>query len=148
MTFILRELDRLLERAGVPHSRLRGVGVAIPGLGDAYLRSAGRSAKEELAARSGVPVFVEHDVNAMALGELWFGAAKGEQHVLCINIGWGLGLGLILNGRLDHGRDGFAGEFGHIEAVPGGELCHCGKRGCLETVASGMAIGREARKAT
>jgi N-acetylglucosamine repressor len=151
-TFILRELDRLLERGSVPRSRLRGLGVALPGMigraGSGEIsksRGAGIGRLSEVRERSGVPLHVEHDVNAMALGEHWFGAAKGERHALCINIGWGLGLALILDGRLYYGRDGYSGEFGHIEAVPGGELCHCGKQGCLETVASGMAIGQVAR---
>jgi predicted NBD/HSP70 family sugar kinase len=151
--FILRELERLLERGSAPRSLLRGIGVALPGM-------IGRTGAEavpgvhptrfgrlaEVREQIGVPLHVEHDVNAMALGELWFGAAKGERHALCINIGWGLGLALILDGRLYYGRDGYSGEFGHIEAVPGGELCHCGKQGCLETVASGMAIGHEAQR--
>jgi N-acetylglucosamine repressor len=151
--FVLRELDRLLERGGVPRSRLRGLGVALPGMiGRAATgeipkaRGAGVGRLAEVRERVGVPLYVEHDVNAMALGELWFGAAKGERDALCINIGWGLGLALILDGRLYYGRDGYSGEFGHIEAVPGGEPCHCGRQGCLETVASGMAIGQEARK--
>ena len=92
------------------------------------------------------PVHIEHDAQAMALGEKWFGAARKTSHALCLNIGWGLGLGIILEGRLLYGRDGYAGEFGHIEAVPDGKLCYCGRRGCLETVASGRAIAEMARE--
>jgi predicted NBD/HSP70 family sugar kinase len=155
-TFILRELERLLERGSAPRSRLRGLGVALPGMvgkagerevpGGSTPPRGGGARLADVREQVGVPLFVEHDVIAMALGEFWFGAAKGERHALCINIGWGLGLALILDGRLFYGRDGYAGELGHIEAVPGGDLCHCGKQGCLETVASGMAIGHEARK--
>jgi predicted NBD/HSP70 family sugar kinase len=82
----------------------------------------------------------------MALGELWFGAARRKSNALCLNIGWGLGLGVILDGRIVYGRDGFAGEFGHIEVSPAGRACFCGHTGCLETVASGRAISAIARE--
>ncbi len=82
----------------------------------------------------------------MALGELWFGLAKNRRDVLCINFGWGLGLGIIINGKLYYGHNDYAGEFGHLQIVPEGNLCYCGKRGCLETYASGKAIARNARE--
>jgi predicted NBD/HSP70 family sugar kinase len=81
----------------------------------------------------------------MALGEMEFGQAKNLNDVACINLGWGIGLGLILNGNIYYGKSGFSGEFGHITISEEGALCSCGKRGCLETVASGRAIGEIAR---
>jgi predicted NBD/HSP70 family sugar kinase len=85
-------------------------------------------------------------VQAMALGELWFGGAKNEKNVLCINFGWGLGVGIILDGKVYYGEDGYAGELGHIQIVPDGELCYCGKKGCLETVSSSRAITKIAQQ--
>jgi predicted NBD/HSP70 family sugar kinase len=70
----------------------------------------------------------------------------GKQNVLCLNIGSGIGLGMILNGRLYHGNSGFSGEFGHIQVDPDGQLCYCGKIGCLETLASGTTMIKTARK--
>jgi len=69
-----------------------------------------------------------------------------KQNVLVINLDWGLGMGIIVNGKLYKGRDGFAGEFGHIPMIDNGILCKCGKQGCLETIASGTAIAHAARE--
>ncbi len=82
----------------------------------------------------------------MAIGELWMGKAKGYQNVLCLNVGWGVALGIIIDGKIYYGKDGFSGEFGHLQVVPDGELCYCGKRGCLETVSSAKAITRIAKE--
>ena len=145
------EVRKVLKKAGVSNDRLRGIGISIPGIvrgregiSETYLNF-GRPLQAILEEEFRKTVHVEHDAKAMALGERWFGAARGVSNALCLNIGWGLGMGIILDGRLYYGRDGYAGEFGHILAVPNGPLCYCGKRGCLETVASGMAIARTAR---
>lgn len=93
-----------------------------------------------------IPSFIEHDTKAIALGESWFGLAKNKSNVLCLNVGSGIGLGMILNGELYQGVSGFSGEFGHIQMEPDGELCDCGKIGCLETVASGSALVSKAKQ--
>ena len=103
-------------------------------------------AREILSQRFKKPVHIEHDLEAMAFGERWFGAAKEVDNALCVNFGWGLGLGIIIDGEVYYGENGYAGEFGHIQVVKNGELCYCGKKGCLETVASGSAITRIARE--
>ncbi len=146
------EVDKVLKHEGVSRKRLRGIGISIPGIvrgregiSETYLNF-GKPLRGVLEERFRKPVHIEHDAKAMALGERWFGLARGVSNALCLNIGWGLGMGIILDGRIFYGRDGYAGEFGHIEAVPDGLLCYCGKRGCLETVASGMAIARIARE--
>jgi glucokinase len=92
-------------------------------------------------------VVIDNDANAAALGEALFGAGRGERNVLYVNIGTGIGAGVILNGSLYHGNNGVAGEIGHVTVQPGGPPCGCGKRGCLEALASGPSLGRRARDA-
>jgi glucokinase-like ROK family protein len=151
--WIRTEVNGIVAENSLRMDRLLGVGVSIPGIvrgregiGETYLHFGGRPVREILHGMLDKPVHVEHDAKAMALGELWFGAARRKTNALCLNIGWGLGLGIILDGRLFYGRDGYAGEFGHIETIPDGQLCYCGRKGCLETVASGQAIGAAARE--
>ena len=89
-----------------------------------------------------VPIAVTNDANAVALGEMLFGAAQGLQEFIVITLGTGLGSGIVTHGELVYGADGFAGEIGHTIAVPGGRECGCGRRGCLETYASTKGICR------
>ena len=93
-----------------------------------------------------IPTFLNHDTQAAIMGEHHFGAAKGLQNVLLVNFNWGLGMGILSNGRLVKGVSGFAGELGHIQMNPDGDLCQCGKRGCLETQASALALFRKAER--
>lgn len=90
----------------------------------------------------GYPANIENDTRAFAYGEYMKGVANGEKNVLFINASMGLGLGIIVNGELYTGRSGFAGEIGHMHMFNNEILCHCGKKGCLETEASGRAILR------
>ena len=91
-----------------------------------------------------VPIFVDNDANAAVWAEWKFGAAKGETHVMMIALGTGIGGGILINGSVQRGRFGIAGEFGHMQVVPGGHRCECGNRGCWEQYASGNALVREA----
>jgi glucokinase len=102
--------------------------------------------REEIASRLDLPVYVENDANAAAWGEFRFGAGEEQPDVVVLTIGTGIGAGLILNGELHRGRFGIAGEPGHIRVVPGGRLCGCGNRGCLEQYCSGTALVRAARE--
>jgi glucokinase len=105
---------------------------------------AGLPIAELFAEATGLPVFLENDANAGALAEAIFGAGRGQSTVLYVNVGTGIGGGLVVNRRIYGGAHSFAGEIGHIVLLPGGPLCPCGKRGCLEALASGEAIGRRA----
>lgn len=95
--------------------------------------------------RIGRPVVVENDANAAAWAEATLGAARGEEHVMLIAVGTGIGAGIVVHGQLYRGRFGMAGEPGHYRVVPEGRLCGCGNRGCWEQYASGSALVAEAR---
>ncbi|KUK82307.1 MAG: Transcriptional regulator/sugar kinase [Pelotomaculum thermopropionicum] len=95
--------------------------------------------------RTGIPVLLDNDANLAALGEHVFGAGRGVANMVYITVSTGVGGGLILGGKLYRGFTDGAGEIGHMTILPYGPLCSCGNRGCLEAVASGTAIAREAR---
>ncbi len=88
------------------------------------------------------PVFVENDSRAMTYGEYICGVANDEDNMLFINVTWGLGMGMITDGKLSYGKSGYSGEIGHFPLLNNNQICHCGKIGCLETGASGSAIHR------
>ncbi len=94
----------------------------------------------------GLPVFIDNDSRMRTFAEFHFGLARGKKNVLMVHVDWGIGLGIIADGRLYAGKSGYSGELGHIPFVENGNLCICGKIGCLETVASAQAITRQARE--
>jgi glucokinase len=102
--------------------------------------------RADIGARLDIPVIVENDANAAAWGEFRFGAGEEQPDVIVMTIGTGIGAGFIFNGALHRGRFGMAGEPGHMRVVPGGRLCGCGNRGCLEQYCSGTALVRAARE--
>lgn len=85
-------------------------------------------------------VFITNDANAAAIGEMIYGGAKGMKNFAVITLGTGVGSGFVVNGDLVYGHDGFAGEFGHVIAVPDGRMCTCGRRGCIETYAAARGL--------
>ena len=102
--------------------------------------------REAVSSRLRLPVVIDNDANAALWAEWRFGAVQGESHVVCVNLGTGIGGALLINGTLQRGRFGVAGEFGHMQVVPQGRRCECGNRGCWEQYASGNVIVREARE--
>lgn len=102
--------------------------------------------KDALTARLAVPVMVDNDANTAAWGEWRFGAGRGEDHLVMITLGTGIGGAILEDGRVKRGKYGVAGEFGHMQVVPGGHRCPCGNRGCWEQYSSGNALVREARE--
>jgi glucokinase len=100
-----------------------------------------------LHERTGLPTSVDNDANAAAWAEAHFGAGAVSDNLVLVNVGTGIGGGLVLDGRLYHGEHGFAGELGHLIVDPGGDRCACGNRGCLEAMASGSTLGRLGREA-
>ena len=98
-------------------------------------------------AMGGLPVALTNDANAAAVGEMTYGAAKGMKNFIMITLGTGVGSGIVINGEVLYGHDGFAGELGHTCAVRNnGRTCNCGKTGCLETYASATGVARTARE--
>jgi glucokinase len=98
--------------------------------------------RAELGKYYGIPLAVTNDANAAALGEMLFGAARGMKDFIVITLGTGLGSGIVANGELIYGADGFAGEIGHTLVDPNGRQCGCGKRGCLEAYCSATGLCR------
>lgn len=101
--------------------------------------------REALRGRLNVPIFVDNDANAAIWAEYRFGAGKGESHIVLVNLGTGIGGGILIDGAVIRGRFGIAAEFGHMQVVRDGIRCECGNRGCWEQYASGNALVREAR---
>ncbi|HMY84696.1 MAG TPA: ROK family protein [Saprospiraceae bacterium] len=127
----------------VDTSRILGIGIGMPGFVDvkkginnSFLPSAEGSVIEIIEKAIGLPVWIDNDSSLIALAESKWGAAKDKKHVMVLNIGWGIGLGMLLNGKLYRGQEGFAGEFSHMSLFENDKLCNCGKYGCLETEAS------------
>jgi len=143
--------------AAGPH-RVRGVGVGLPGPLDAEAGVVHEAPNlgadfravpvaRLLRKRLGVPVLIENDANAVAVGEHRFGAGRGARALLCVTLGTGVGGGLVLDGRLWRGASGSAGEIGHVPIRPDGLQCACGRHGCLEATVSTRRILARTRAA-
>ena len=102
--------------------------------------------RDRLAGRLAVPVLVDNDANSAAWAEWRFGAGRGEDNLVMITLGTGIGGAILEDGQVKRGKYGVAGEFGHMQVVPGGHRCPCGNRGCWEQYSSGNALVREARE--
>lgn len=155
---IWKEVHAALERLyqAFPHGRIRAIGLAVAGAINVQsgvitqcpnmVSLEGCPLREKL--RSGtlahLPLVLENDANAAAVGEKWKGAGAGCKDLICLTLGTGIGGGIIADGQLVHGADGMAGELGHITVKPRGPRCGCGNHGCLEALASATAIRREA----
>ncbi len=145
-------VQAVLEVAG--GSPIAGVGVAAAGFVDAtgtrvmfapHLPWQGENVRDRLADRWGVPVTLDNDANGAAVAEWTYGAARGARSAVMVTMGTGIGGGIIIDDHLVRGANGMAGEFGHMQVVPGGQPCECGGRGCWEQYSSGNALVRFAR---
>ena len=153
---IAESIQRAVDKSDVDTASIQAVGIGAPGPLDPAtgvvifapnLRWKDVRLKEELEARVNIPTFVDNDVNVGTLGEHVFGAGKGFQNVVGIFVGTGIGGGIILQGELFHGASKTAGEIGHIIVKAGGPRCGCGRRGCLEALASRTAMAKQFQKA-
>ncbi len=147
---IFQEIETLFKKTGGNHT-LIGIGIGAPN--GSYNLGAIVDApnlewkgllplSKELTKYTSVPTIVTNDANAAALGEMFFGGARNMKDFIVITLGTGLGSGIVANGKLIVGHDGFAGELGHLTAFPDGRTCGCGNKGCLETYASATGIRR------
>jgi glucokinase-like ROK family protein len=149
-------LSGLLEEQGASRRDVRAIGVGVPGpveQASGLLRSPPIMPgwdrfpiRDAFAGEYAAPVFVDNDVNVMALGEHWGGVGKGLDNMLFVKIGTGIGGGVIADGRLYRGTQGCAGDIGHICVDPDGPVCSCGNRGCLEAMAAAPAIALKAER--
>lgn len=152
---LLHIIDNYLDESDIPRNQLLGVGMSMPGLIDIehgqnltylYDEKNTLSLKDTIAQRLRKPVHLTNDVKNAAVAELKYGYAQNKRDVLVILMDWGIGLGVIMDGKVRNGTNGFSGEIGHIPFVDEGKLCYCGKKGCLETVASGIALAQLAEE--
>jgi glucokinase len=138
-------------------STLAGIGIGVPGIIDMRTGMVRESpnlpgwsdspVRSEIEEKLKTRVILENDANSAAFGEKWMGAARDFDDMAMLTLGTGVGGGMVLGGRIWHGMNGMAGEFGHITIEPEGQLCGCGNRGCLEQYASATAVVRMAKEA-
>jgi glucokinase len=153
---ILDSSHRVLEQANVAISELTAVGIGAPGLVNPETgiiftspnlpRWQDVPLRDIVQERLGKKTFVINDANAAALGEFYFGAARGARNFIYITLSTGIGGGIIIDGKIYSGAIGAAGEVGHMTIDDDGPICNCGNRGCWEMLASGTALAREARQ--
>ena len=143
-------IEDFMSHTVVPKDKILSIGINISGrvnpqTGHSYsfFYFDERPLTEMFEEKLGIDVSIDNDSRAMAYGEYIKGRVQAEKNIIYENVGWGLGLGIIVNGQLYYGKSGFSGEFGHITAFENEILCHCGKKGCLETEASGSALYRK-----
>lgn len=150
-------LEKLAEKTG-GLSKVRGIGIGAPN-GNYYTGTIENAVNlvwgggvaipfaKLMRDKLEIPVALTNDANAAAVGEMTYGAARGMKNFIMITLGTGVGSGIVINGDVVYGHDGFAGELGHTTAVRyNGRLCNCGRTGCLETYASAIGVARTAKE--
>lgn len=148
-------INTSIEKSGLDRENIIGIGVSMPGfvnlengVNHSYLKvKQGQTLQKYLSLQTNLPVFIDNDSSLIAHAELKFGEAKNMKEVMVINIGWGTGLGMIINGKLYRGSSGSAGEFSHIPLSDSDNLCSCGRKGCLEVDTSLIVMAKRAKEA-
>ncbi|TWR27720.1 ROK family protein [Mucilaginibacter achroorhodeus] len=150
---LINHLKKYIAQTGVAKDKIAGIGIGMPGFINAieginytYLDAGGESLSKYIERATGITTYIDNDSSLIALAEQKFGIARSQQEVMVINLGWGIGLGMIIDGKIFRGYNGFAGELSHIPLSDDGELCVCGKRGCLEAEASMLVVAKKAEK--
>ena len=153
---ITQAAREVMRKANVSPGDVSGVGVGAPGpldIAQGILTEPPNlpgwrdvPLKQIIEDAIGIPTYLENDANAAGIAEYLYGAGRGTRHMIYVTVSTGIGGGLILNGQIYHGASGGAGEIGHLTVLPDGPLDGCGTRGCLDALASGTAIAREARE--
>ncbi len=146
----------LLEKSGVDGASVVGLGMGVPGMIDCKegivilsenLYMENFPIAKKVAAQTGLQVVIANDANVATLGEVKFGAAKAYEDVIMLTLGTGVGGGIVVGGKLVEGNKSVGAELGHMVVKAGGEVCSCGRKGCLEAYSSATAIIRETKKA-
>jgi glucokinase len=152
---IWNSVKATLNELSMEQGQVLGIGIGAPGFIDGengYVYEAVNlgwrnfNLSEYMSNKSGLPVFIENDANIAVIGENWLGAGKQANDVIAVTLGTGVGGGIIAGGKILNGTNGTAGEIGHITVDLNGYLCNCGRKGCLETIASATGIARQAMK--
>lgn len=155
LSILKHGIQHIIETSDIKLEGILGIGVAMHGVVDVEtgtslvapnLNLTDIPIKAALEDAFHLIVKVENDARAMALGEYWFGGHGELDSMVAVNIGRGVGAGVVINGKLYHGAQDLAGEFGHMTIDMNGEVCTCGNRGCLQTFAAGPAIGERAQR--
>jgi predicted NBD/HSP70 family sugar kinase len=143
-------INEFVDTSGVPRNKIIGACINLSGrinsrkgFSYSYFLFEEKPLSEIIESSIGIKTFLENDTRAMAYGEYNCGVAENEKDVIFVNISWGVGIGIICNGKLYYGKSGFSGEFGHSPVFDNEIICHCGKKGCLETETSGVALLRK-----
>ncbi|MBC6109684.1 ROK family protein [Pedobacter fastidiosus] len=152
---LIQFINKSIGISGLSKDDIIGIGIGMPGFVNAeeginysYLKvEGGATLQSYLSLKMDLPVYIDNDSSLIALAELNFGEAMDLKDVMVVNIGWGTGLGMIVNGKLYRGSSGYAGEFSHIPLSDSNNLCSCGKRGCLEVDTSLLVMAQKAEKA-
>ncbi|HSC52142.1 MAG TPA: ROK family transcriptional regulator [Phnomibacter sp.] len=144
---IVKQVRQFINECGVPTGKIVGIGVSISGrinvrTGEilTIYHFSDAPVKKTLEAEFGMPVFLDNDSRTLAYGEFHFGKRQQESEVLVLNLDYGMALGIFVNSKPVYGASGYAGELGHIPLFENEKICFCGKKGCMETVASGAAL--------
>ena len=144
---ICQNIENFITTSGIEREKILGVGVSIVGRVNPetgrsykYFTSSEESLTESISARVGIRVMLENDTRARCYAEYTTGKAKNESNVIYLHMGRGVAIGIVIDGKLYYGKNGFAGEFGHIPFFDNEIICACGKKGCLETEVSGIAL--------
>jgi len=148
---LILQINNYINLTGISRDKFAGIGIGMPGfinvnegINYTHLDAGGQSLTQLLTTETGIPTYIDNDSSLIALAEQKFGIAKDQKDVMVINLGWGIGLGMIINDEIYRGHNGFAGEFSHIPISDSSDLCSCGKRGCLETEASMLVVVHKA----
>ncbi|SDT35214.1 transcriptional regulator, MarR family [Mucilaginibacter mallensis] len=152
LELVIEQVLHLFGVSPIEKNKIMAVGISMPGVIDiekgvnkSYFKNNSKNIRDMLSERIGIPVFIDNDSAAIALAELKLGLGRTIKEIMVVNIGWGIGLGMIVNGKIFRGSTGYAGEFSHIPLFKNGKVCRCGKVGCLETETSLIIIANKAR---
>lgn len=153
LSILTKYINAFIKKSGIKKDKILGIGIGMPGFVDvdkgvnySFLDHQGESIPAFIEQIIELPVFIDNDSSIIALTELKLGSAINTKNTMVINLGWGVGLGMIINGKLFRGNNGFAGEFSHIPLFENNKLCTCGKSGCLETETSLLVVIDKAKE--
>ncbi len=149
LEMLCQHINTFINGLTVPREKILGIGLNLSGrinyatgYSYSFFFFNEQPLSQTIERKIGIRVFLENDTRAMAYGEFCAGVVNGERNVLFLNLDYGIGVGILIDGQLYYGKSGYAGELGHIPIFDNELICHCGKKGCLETEASGWALTR------